>query len=71
MHSIPNQTDGENEEEQALVISDNVNDQTPLINMVDSDILLFSVFSLLQKLGADERPEVGYHVSNNEFFCIC
>ncbi|KAK4596244.1 hypothetical protein RGQ29_014332 [Quercus rubra] len=58
VHSIPNQTDGENEEEQALVISDNVNDQTPLINMVDSDILLFSVFSLLQKLGADERPEV-------------
>ena len=38
MHSIPNQTDGENEEEQALVISDNVNDQTPLINMVDSEI---------------------------------
>lgn len=65
MHSIPNQTDGENEEEQALVISDNVNDQTPLINMVDSDILLFSVFSLLQKLGADERPEVGYHVCDN------
>ena len=71
MHSIPNQTDGENEEEQALVISDNVNDQTLLINMVDSDILLFSVFSLLQKLGADERPEVGYHVSSNEFFCTC
>ena len=71
MHSIPNQTDGENEEEQALVISDNVNDQTLLINMVDSDILLFSVFSLLQKLGADERPEVGYHVSNNEIFCTC
>ncbi|KAK7838901.1 protein mon2 like protein [Quercus suber] len=58
VHSIRNQTDGENEEEQALVISDNVNDQTPLINMVDSDKLLFSVFSLLQKLGADERPEV-------------
>lgn len=32
--------------------------QAPLMVMVDHDKLLFSVFSLLQKLGADERPEV-------------
>uniref|UniRef100_A0A2P2MTU1 Protein MON2 homolog isoform X1 n=1 Tax=Rhizophora mucronata TaxID=61149 RepID=A0A2P2MTU1_RHIMU len=33
-------------------------DQAHKIHMVDRDKLLFSVFSLLQKLGADERPEV-------------
>lgn len=58
LDSFPKKMDGEKAEEQALDISDNLNDQTPLINIVDSDKLLFSVFSLLQKLGADERPEV-------------
>ncbi|XP_010256047.1 PREDICTED: protein MON2 homolog isoform X2 [Nelumbo nucifera] len=38
--------------------SENMEGQVPLINAVDCDKLLFSVFSLLQKLGADERPEV-------------
>ncbi|XAR64453.1 hypothetical protein NMG60_11024804 [Bertholletia excelsa] len=33
-------------------------EQAPLMNIIDRDKLLFSVFSLLQKLGADERPEV-------------
>ncbi len=65
LDSFPKKMDGEKAEEQALDISDNLNDQTPLINIVDSDKLLFSVFSLLQKLGADERPEVGYHVCDN------
>ncbi|XP_041019772.1 protein MON2 homolog isoform X5 [Juglans microcarpa x Juglans regia] len=58
VHSIPKQMDGEKAEEQAPGISNNVNDQASLTNMVDCDKLLFSVFSLLQKLGADDRPEV-------------
>ncbi|XP_050143389.1 uncharacterized protein LOC126619152 isoform X2 [Malus sylvestris] len=52
------QLDGEKPKEQASDVSDNVNDQAPLLNVVDRDRLLFSAFSLLQKLGADERPEV-------------
>ncbi|XP_011078738.1 protein MON2 homolog isoform X3 [Sesamum indicum] len=35
-----------------------VTDATYLANTVERDKLLFSVFSLLHKLGADERPEV-------------
>lgn len=45
-------------EEQALSFSGEVNDQALQMNIVDHDKLLFSVFSLLQNLGADERPEV-------------
>lgn len=60
------QLDGEKPKEQASDVSDNVNDQAPLLNVVDRDRLLFSAFSLLQKLGADERPEVGKHVLFNE-----
>ncbi|KAL3335665.1 hypothetical protein AABB24_031736 [Solanum stoloniferum] len=44
-------------EEQALSFSGEVNDQALKMNIVDRDKLLFSVFSLLQNLGADERPE--------------
>lgn len=58
MHSIPKQMDGEKAEEQTLGNSNNVNDQASLANIIDRDKLLFSVFSLLQKLGADDRPEV-------------
>lgn len=50
--------DGEKREEQIFNRHNEVNGQTPLISVVDCDKLLFSVFSLLQKLGADERPEV-------------
>lgn len=50
--------DGEKAEEQTLGNSNNVNDQASLANIIDRDKLLFSVFSLLQKLGADDRPEV-------------
>ncbi|XP_055807466.1 uncharacterized protein LOC129876149 isoform X2 [Solanum dulcamara] len=45
-------------EEQALSFSGEVNDQALQMNIVGRDKLLFSVFSLLQNLGADERPEV-------------
>lgn len=44
--------------EEALNISGTTNVQNSLINAVDCKKLLFSVFSLLQKLGADDRPEV-------------
>ncbi|KAJ7973440.1 protein MON2-like isoform X1 [Quillaja saponaria] len=52
---ILKQIDNENMEEQTLHISNN---QAPLIDDVDYEKLLFSVFSLLQNLGADDRPEV-------------
>ncbi|XP_019258208.1 PREDICTED: protein MON2 homolog isoform X2 [Nicotiana attenuata] len=45
-------------EERALSFSGKVNDQALQMNIVDCDKLLFSIFSLLQNLGADERPEV-------------
>lgn len=51
------QTDGKKGEEGSLNISSKFTGQSPL-NVVDRDKLLFSVFSLLQKLGSDERPEV-------------
>ncbi|WCJ43970.1 ARM repeat superfamily protein [Euphorbia peplus] len=38
--------------------ADEENDQAPPKNILESDKLLFSVFSILQRLGADERPEV-------------
>uniref|UniRef100_A0A5B7BVG9 Protein MON2 homolog n=1 Tax=Davidia involucrata TaxID=16924 RepID=A0A5B7BVG9_DAVIN len=55
---IPKQMDGKKREEQALNSVNIVHYQAPLKLIVDCDKLLFSVFSLLQKLGADERPEV-------------
>ncbi|KAK7391922.1 hypothetical protein VNO78_20346 [Psophocarpus tetragonolobus] len=39
-------------------ISNNVREQASSVDGVDFEKLLFSVFSLLQNLGADERPEV-------------
>ncbi|XP_024951722.2 uncharacterized protein LOC102616955 isoform X2 [Citrus sinensis] len=53
--SVPKQMDGEKREEKTL---SNLDDQNHSISMVDRDKLLFAVFSLLKKLGADERPEV-------------
>ncbi|XP_047946837.1 protein MON2 homolog [Salvia hispanica] len=53
--------DPENHEEKAepnLDSHEEVNDVTNYTNTVERDKLLFSVFSLLHKLGADERPEV-------------
>lgn len=48
----------QNGEEQTDNISVDMNSHSPSANMVDRDKLIVSVFSLLQKLGADERPEV-------------
>ncbi|CAK9187179.1 unnamed protein product [Ilex paraguariensis] len=52
------QRNGESREEHGLRVVDTVTDQAPLVNTVNRDKLLFSVFSLLHNLGADERPEV-------------
>lgn len=56
--SIVKQTDSEKMEEQALYVSSNTRDHATYFYDVDCEKLLFSVFSLLQNLGADERPEV-------------
>ncbi|GKV07351.1 hypothetical protein SLEP1_g19144 [Rubroshorea leprosula] len=58
VHSVQNNMDGENTEEQTNDLSNKMNRPSPSINTVDHEKLLFSVFSLLQELGADERPEV-------------
>lgn len=57
-HSVPKPIEGEKAEEQAHGIANDMNDQASSVYTVDCDKLLFSVFSLLQKLGADDRPEV-------------
>uniref|UniRef100_A0A0E0JPA2 Protein MON2 homolog n=1 Tax=Oryza punctata TaxID=4537 RepID=A0A0E0JPA2_ORYPU len=44
--------------EEALSSSEKGNKQSPLKSVVDYNKLFFSVFSVLQKLGADDRPEV-------------
>lgn len=49
--------DGEKREDEIHSLS-KVHDQASLLNVVDCDKLLISIFSLLQTLGADERPEV-------------
>lgn len=56
--SLPKKIDGERREAQAFNSSNVVNNQTPLMSIEHRDKLLFSVFTLLQKLAADERPEV-------------
>ncbi|XP_043691175.1 protein MON2 homolog isoform X2 [Telopea speciosissima] len=56
--SIPKQRRPEEIEEQSIYTSNEADDQVPVIDIIDHNKLLFSVFSLLQKLGADERPEV-------------
>ncbi|GMN25335.1 hypothetical protein TIFTF001_000898 [Ficus carica] len=53
-HSVPKRLDGQRPEEQ----TPNFVDQASLTSAVHHDKLLFAVFSLLQNLGADERPEV-------------
>jgi ABC-type amino acid transport system permease subunit len=44
--------------EEALSSSEKDIKQSPLKSVVDYNKLFFSVFSVLQKLGADDRPEV-------------
>lgn len=55
--SIVKQIDSEKMEDQAHSVPNNARDR-PYVDGVDYEKLLFSVFSLLQNLGADERPEV-------------
>ena len=52
------QIDSEKMEEQTLGVSKDIRDHATYLYDVDCEKLLFSVFSLLQNLGADERPEV-------------
>ncbi|KAK7277858.1 hypothetical protein RJT34_22877 [Clitoria ternatea] len=56
--SVEKQIDSERMEDQRCSISNNVRDQASSVDDVDYEKLIFSVFSLLQNLGADERPEV-------------
>ncbi|XP_058754253.1 uncharacterized protein LOC131627411 isoform X2 [Vicia villosa] len=56
--SIVKQVDGEKMEDQAHSFPNNARERPSYIDGVDYEKLLFSVFSLLQNLGADERPEV-------------
>ncbi|XP_022719220.1 protein MON2 homolog isoform X2 [Durio zibethinus] len=58
VNSASNKMDGQKREEQTDNISNDMNGHSPSINVVDRDKLIISVFSLLQNLGADERPEV-------------
>ncbi|XP_021281525.1 protein MON2 homolog isoform X2 [Herrania umbratica] len=58
VNSVSNKVDGQKIEEQTENISSDINGQSPSINIADRDKLIISVFSLLQKLGDDERPEV-------------
>ncbi|WJX19433.1 hypothetical protein P8452_09128 [Trifolium repens] len=55
--SIVKQIDNEKMEDQARNVPNNARDR-PSYADVDYEKLLFSIFSLLQNLGADERPEV-------------
>ncbi|RYQ90745.1 hypothetical protein Ahy_B09g096751 isoform H [Arachis hypogaea] len=56
--SIVKQVDSEKMEGETHSISYNVREHASYIDDIDCERLLFSVFSLLQNLGADERPEV-------------
>ncbi|KAG6751711.1 hypothetical protein POTOM_043911 [Populus tomentosa] len=57
-HSVMKQINGDLGETVSSELPDKVNDRAATINIIDCDKLLFSVFSLLQTLGADDRPEV-------------
>lgn len=57
-HCVENKIDGEKTEMQMNDVSKETNGLSPSLNTVDHEKLLFSIFSLLQELGADERPEV-------------
>ncbi|XP_026446495.1 protein MON2 homolog isoform X1 [Papaver somniferum] len=53
-HAIKHKGDEKMDED----VEDKIHQRFPLVRTSDREKLLFSVFSLLQKLGADERPEV-------------
>lgn len=50
----------ETEEEMATQTALDSCEGVPMIDRIDYERLLFLVFSILKKLGADERPEVWY-----------
>ncbi|CAI0384415.1 unnamed protein product [Linum tenue] len=58
MHSDQNPIKGKSKEEETPPSPNSFTDEPPSEHVMDCDQLLFSVFSLLQRLGADERPEV-------------
>lgn len=57
-HSVINQMNGDMGETLSSESPDKVNERAATLNIIDCDKLLFCVFSLLQTLGADDRPEV-------------
>uniref|UniRef100_A0A6N2LZA3 Protein MON2 homolog n=1 Tax=Salix viminalis TaxID=40686 RepID=A0A6N2LZA3_SALVM len=57
-HPVINQMNGDLGETLSSELPDKVNERAATRNIIDCDKLLFSVFSLLQTLGADDRPEV-------------
>ncbi|KAK4768270.1 hypothetical protein SAY87_003411 [Trapa incisa] len=57
-HGIPNPKNDVEKKDKAKNMSNEQNESTVLVDTVDHEKLLFSVFLLLQKLGSDERPEV-------------
>ncbi|KAK9137366.1 hypothetical protein Sjap_007960 [Stephania japonica] len=58
LQSIPKQEGQILGEQRNEHTGEKVNHHVPSVDVIDRDKLLFSVFSLLQKLGGDERPEV-------------
>ncbi|XP_047315251.1 protein MON2 homolog isoform X2 [Impatiens glandulifera] len=54
----PKEMDDGKGNESSIRSTSGITEQTLLVNVIDRDKLMFSVFSLLQKLGTDERPEV-------------
>jgi hypothetical protein len=62
------QIDNEKMEDQARSVPNNARDR-PSYADVDYEKLLFSIFSLLQNLGADERPEVYFTLFFFPSFC--
>ncbi|XP_048135952.1 protein MON2 homolog isoform X2 [Rhodamnia argentea] len=58
VHYVPKSVDGEESLDETSAASGKENDEASSKSTEGRDKLLFSVFLLLQKLGADERPEV-------------
>lgn len=66
---IPDERNSEKGEEQTLDSDNEVNNHTSLLNILDGDKLLLSIFALLQKLVADERPEVQFFFVHWRLVC--
>lgn len=69
MHGVAELGDSGNSADKTSDESNKETDKAPQQrNVVDREKLLFCVFLLLQKLGSDERPEVG---NRHDSCCIC